>query len=451
MSAGEYGVAGGHVLTMDPRTGDVPAGRVHVRDGRIVAVGRDVDAPGATVLDATGGIVLPGFVDTHWHMWNSLLRGLSHDAVGYFALQPLAGAYTVEDHFTAVRFAAAEALNAGVTTCHAWANAVRDPEDAQAELEALRESGIRARYGYGGPPPGAPARDLGDDLRTALAWLADRSRDQAGDQAGNRITLGLVVQDPQVLRAAVAAARGLGLPTIGTHTDLSEVADLLGPDFLYTHGAGEPAPVLRAVAAAGLAVSLCPWTDPLTGAGLSPVVELLAAGVPADRISLSVDTTSQTAVDPFAALRMTLYSARIAQRPGTGFSGVLAQDLFGDGPPTPLMTPRDVLRMAGTNGADVLGLQAQTGSLTPGKRADVVVVRTDGLGMLPVAAGVDPVNLLVQGAHPSDVDLVVVDGVLRKVDGELLGTPARELSRRAATAQRDLLARAGHATGGLPG
>lgn len=435
MSAEELLLTGGHVLTQDDGSGEPPEGDVHVRDGRIVAVGPRLDAPGARVLDVSGCIVLPGFVETHWHMWNSLLRGLSHDAVGYFALQRLGAAFTVEDHWVSVRFAAAEALNAGVTTCHAWANAVRSPEDAFAELEALLESGIRARFGYGGPPPGSPARDIARDLRGALAWLDGRGAD--------RVSLGLVVQDPQPVRPAVQAARELGLPTIGTHADLAAVGDLLGPDFLFTHGAGEPAAALEAVAAAGLAVSLCPWTDGLTGAGPAPLVELLAAGVAPGRISLSVDTSSQSAVDPFSAMRAVLYAARTAQRPGTGFSGVVAQDLFGDGPPVPLMTPRDVLRLATLGGARVLGLEAETGSLTPGKRADVIAVRTDGLGMFPLGPGIDPAALLVQGAHPSDVSLVVADGVLRKVDGELLGDRPRELSRRAARAQQALLTRAG--------
>src|SRR5689334_6421657 len=122
-------IRGGYVLTMDDAAGDIPGGDVHVRDGVIVAVGRDLDAPGAERVDAAGAIVAPGLVDTHWHMWNTLLRGMSdgrpgpggHDGGGYFATCTALGRHFLpDDVYAGTRLAAAEAADAGITTVHDW-------------------------------------------------------------------------------------------------------------------------------------------------------------------------------------------------------------------------------------------------------------------------------------------------------------------------------------------
>ena len=136
-----------YVITMDPALGDVPGGDVHFRDGAIVAIGRRLSAPGAEEIDGRNSIVTPGFVDTHWHMWNGVLRGMTQTPAEYFAMQRLAEFYAPQDHYTSVLFAAAEALNAGITTVHDWAHGVRSAQAAEAEIQALADSGVRARFG----------------------------------------------------------------------------------------------------------------------------------------------------------------------------------------------------------------------------------------------------------------------------------------------------------------
>ncbi|WZH52522.1 MAG: amidohydrolase family protein [Nocardioides alkalitolerans] len=433
-TAREYVVTGGHVLTMDAALGDLPGGDVHVRDGVIVAVGNDLEAPGAERIDVRGQVVVPGFVDTHWHMWNTLWRGLSHDAVGYFGLHRLARAFTPEDHHVAVRHAATEAINAGFTTVHDWANGLSGPADTEAELAALAETGIRGRLGHGDGPPGQGHALTAEELGAAVA--------RADELGEGRLSVGAVVHHAPGFARSVAAARELGLRTIAPHADFSPHLDLLGPDVVYTHGAGDPPQLLGLLGARGVGIALCPATDPLIGAGMPPLPEMLAAGIALDRIGISVDVTAQSAADPFAAMRSLLGVNRVAQRPGMSFVDVVAQDMAG-GPSTPLMHPREALAIATVNGARVLGLDDTAGSLTPGKRADLVTVRTDDLNMLPLHEETDPAALLVLCGQPSNVDTVVVDGRVLKRAGRLVGVDVPDLVRRTAAARTALLARAG--------
>lgn len=426
----EYLLTGGHVLSMDATVGDVAHGDVHVKDGVIVAVGSALDAPDAERVDTSNCVVLPGFVDTHWHMWNSLWRGLSHDAAAYMGLHRLAPHHTEADHAIAVRFAATEALSAGFTTVHNWSNALRGPADAEAEMSALVESGIRAHFGYGDGPVDSACALTVDDLSRAARWAAAHGR--------SRLTLGAVIHHGPGLVESVAAARHLGLTTIATHADFSAHIDLLGPDFLYTHGTGDPPQLLALLAARGLRIGLCPSTDLLIGAGLSPIAEMLGAGVRFERMGLSIDVSAQTAVDPFAAVRLLMGANRVGQQDGRSFIDIIATG----GGATSLMHPRDALAIGTINGARVLGLDDRTGSLTPGKRADIIVVRTDDLNMLPLHEDADPATLVVTCALPSNVDTVLVDGRVVKRDKTMTGVDIQALMRDVCAARDRILAAA---------
>ena len=142
-------IRGGYVLTMDPAAGDLPAADVHIGGGQIVAVGPGLVVPAGTPeLDAAGMIVAPGLVDTHWHMWNTLLRSMSADpsGPGYFKVMIGAGrAYGPGDIYASTRLACAEAVSSGITTVHDWCHNVRGPGHAEAGVRALAGSGLRAR------------------------------------------------------------------------------------------------------------------------------------------------------------------------------------------------------------------------------------------------------------------------------------------------------------------
>ena len=170
-----------YVLTMDAAVGDIAGGDVHVRGGTIAAVGRGLTAPGAEVIDGTGMLVLPGFVETHWHVWTALLRSLSGDRQehGYFPTSRTVGAfYTADDMYAAGRLAAAEALHSGITFLHDWCHNVRAPAYAEAALRALTEAGIRARFSYGSPT--GASNDASIDLRD-LQRLHERWSEHAND------------------------------------------------------------------------------------------------------------------------------------------------------------------------------------------------------------------------------------------------------------------------------
>jgi 5-methylthioadenosine/S-adenosylhomocysteine deaminase len=148
-------IRGGYVLTMDPVAGDLPAADVHIAGGQIAAVGPGLAVPpGTQELDAAGMIVAPGLVDTHWHMWNTLLRSMSADpsGPGYFKVMIGAGrAYGPGDIYASTRLACAEAVSSGITTVHDWCHNVRGPGYAEAAVRALAEAGLRARFSYGVP------------------------------------------------------------------------------------------------------------------------------------------------------------------------------------------------------------------------------------------------------------------------------------------------------------
>src|SRR5215216_1846237 len=148
---GEFVIRNGFVLTMDPQLGDIPGGSVHVRNGEIVAVGTNVSSD-AEIIDATDMIVLPGLIETHWHMWNTLFRSFSGDeqAHGYFPTVARYGAVmTPEDMYQGARLSASEAIYSGMTTVHDWCHNIRAPEYAQKDIQALKDTGIRARFSYG--------------------------------------------------------------------------------------------------------------------------------------------------------------------------------------------------------------------------------------------------------------------------------------------------------------
>jgi cytosine/adenosine deaminase-related metal-dependent hydrolase len=254
------------LLSMDPTIGDLPAGDIEIRDGQIVAVGTGLSAPEAEIFDATDKIVLPGFVETHWHVWTALLRSMAADG-GYFAVsRGLGNHYEAADMYVAARFALAEALRSGITFVHDWCHNVRSPAFAEEALRGLGDAGIRARFSYG-TPTGLPNDQPID--RTHLRALAG---DFGPFAHGGRIGLGLAWRGvgSAASRGDRAAADELDLP-VSVHVNnfqnsvggIQAIADagMLGPRVQLIHGIWSSPEEIAAVAASGASLSLSPFTE----------------------------------------------------------------------------------------------------------------------------------------------------------------------------------------------
>jgi 5-methylthioadenosine/S-adenosylhomocysteine deaminase len=411
---GEFLIRGATVLTMDPAVPDLANGDVHVRDGTIVAVAQKIETPSAQVIDASGMICIPGFVDTHFHLWNSMFRlyvRADVPSLGYFPvtarLGPLMGP---EDSYRSVRLGAAEALAAGVTTLHNWAHNTRSPEHADAELSAMRDMGVRGRFAYGTPV------GMSDDAPMDFAGLARVKKDWMPDKE-NLLTLGICSRNLGALTIgglAAATSRGvltveqikrdwdgaraLGLP-ITMHTSGAspitelERAGLLGPDVQLVHPLLTTTEERAILKARGVSYSTSPQLEARRSSqlGVIQLGELLEAGV---KVSLSTDHIASISCDPFSSMRIlfALHSHRIGGK-------------------VPLTLKR-LLQLATSDGAVDLGIADRVGSITPGKRADLVLVRTTDINM---AAAGDPYEAIVSLAMPTNVDTVIVDGrVLRR-------------------------------------
>jgi cytosine/adenosine deaminase-related metal-dependent hydrolase len=394
---GEFVIRGARILSMDPSIGDFDSGEIHVRDGVIVGVGLSVHADGATVIDGEGTICMPGFVDTHWHHWTTFLRPVMRaddPKRTYFPVTFALGAhYTAEDSYRAVRLGLAEALSAGVTTTHNWAHNVRSPAHADAEVKAMRDSGLRGRFSYG-PAQGMPntqpmdfadmarlKREVGKDPMLTLG-VNSRNID------GNNASRGAI--DAEMAKKEWGAARDLGLP-ITLHTNgsasiqLLKGANLLGPDVQLVHPLNTNAADWEVLAKYGVHYT----TSPLGEAGRTgdmQFIEMMEAGV---LVSISIDNVTAERCDCFACMHM--LQAVNKHRTGGKFR----------------LTTKKLVEMATIGGARDLGFDRITGSLTPGKRADIILVRTGAPNMGAIG---DPYDALVQLAQPSDVELVVADG-----------------------------------------
>ena len=387
---------GGCVIDTEPGVVVRPETDVLVESGAIAAVGPDLPAAGAMVLDVADRIVLPGFVDTHRHTWQAVLRGVAVDAdLGEYVslvLGQFAPRFRPDDVRTANLAGALECLDAGITTLQDFSSIQYTPDHSDAAVTGLLSAGIRAVFGYGSVFSAVPA-----EVRRI------RHRYFAGDD--QLVTMALAPSGPSYSRAGEVKAdwqlaRELGL-RIAIHLGagrgpvrLLRDQGLLGEDILFVHGNTLGDDELGLIASSGAGMSIAPAVEAQMGHGPPLVGRVRRSGI---ACGFGVDVVPTVAGDMFSVMRAALLTGR-----------------QGDGGP---VTAADVLRMATLGGAAALGMADAIGSLRPGKRADIVVLRTDALNM----AGLhDPVGAVVSAAHPGNVEMVLVDGRLVKRDGRLV-------------------------------
>lgn len=414
------------VLTQDPDLGDLTNGQVLVEGSWIVAVGHNLDASGAEIVDCRGGILIPGLVNAHMHTWQTGLRGVAANwtLLEYFrhVHRGLATLFTPDDIRIATHMGALNQLDCGTTTLGDWCHNNPTPAHTDAAVDGLLTSGIRAVFLHGSPKPKPkPGQPHFSEIPHPRDEVERLLAGPLGD-AGNLVTLGLAILGPHYSTLEVtlhdfALAREFGLiasmhqgggePATPGGWDDIEAKGLLGPDINIVHGHGLSEDQLARFCARGVTFSIAPENEMTQGHGF-PITGLVRRhrGV----ISLGVDLESVLSGDMFSVARMALGMQRALDNDAS-------RQAHGRIPETSTITTREALNWITLDGARALGLDDRIGSLTPGKQADLVLLDSGRLNMQPVS---DPVSTVVMQTSLANVDSVMVAGDFRKRAGQLL-------------------------------
>lgn len=433
-------ITGAHLLTQDPDLGEL-VGDVLVAGGVIRAIGPGLQDDTARVIDGSGCAVLPGFIDTHRHAWQGAIRNLGpawtytqyRDAVQI----GLGQHFEPRDVHIGNLVADLGALHAGVTTVRDESHIMNSPAHTDAAIAAHWESGIRCVFDHGWPSTEAEQWQFGstrghpDDIR--------RVREEVLRDDTARVTLAAMLRGPELSTAEVARgdielARDLGLRSVmhvglgkpGTQVNairgLSD-AGLLGPDMSFVHCCTSTDEELRMLAAHGATASVAAAVEVfLPGLGQPATNRLLAAGV---RPSLSVDVETAVSGDMFGVMRAALAYQQLV------FAGA-GGPMDGAGAGFEAFTAADLLAFATIDGARACGIEDRTGSLTPGKAADLVMIRLTDPNLLPAT---DVAASIVMAGHAGNVDLVSVGGAVVK-SGRVLHWTESVLAEAAASRDR---------------
>ncbi|PYZ97654.1 hypothetical protein CR205_03410 [Alteribacter lacisalsi] len=390
----------------------------------IKEIGPDIDAEDTETIDAEGKIVMPGLVDTHRHVWESLLRHIGTDWSLPTYLEKiyygnLGSQLSTEDYYIANLWGALEALDAGVTTVLDY-TMLETPEHADAAIKGLRDAGIRGVYAHG-----IPGRGEYWDRESEKRHPEDESRRvkreyfQSDDQL---LTMALGIRGPEfsAWEAAVddirlseeldaIASMHIGFGTWGPHdrsiTRLHE-AGLLSDRLNLVHVNRIQPEEYKRIAESGASLSVTPEVEMMMGHGYP------ATGLLHERkglVTLGVDVVVSTAGDMFTQMKFALQAERARQNEKTLDAGEMPGELG--------LTVKDVLSFATVDGAKALKLDQKTGTLEPGKEADVVILN-------PATFNLHPLNrsyagAIVQSARPENVDTVLVAGNVVKHGGKL--------------------------------
>jgi cytosine/adenosine deaminase-related metal-dependent hydrolase len=423
-SPGRTLLKGGVVLSFDPAVGDFEKADVLIEGKKIAAVRPGIVAD-AAVIDASRMIVLPGFIDTHHHFYQGALRNVLANGLLSDYFRDISGAATAEfraeDAYTGNLVGALRSIDAGITTITDLSQVSNTPAHSDALVKGLKDSGIRAIYGYS-RGSGAAQKWPDDVERIKMQHFA--SSDQLVTLA-----LGTAIDKDQWLVArrfglrifthVVGANPGIGPDQVMKLGD----AGLMGPDNVYIHFTNGTNEQMRRVKDTGGSLSIACPIEMAMRHGMPPIQQALDAGI---RPSLSSDVETTMAADMFTQMRsaFTLQRALVNERSIKG-----EQNL------PPLLTSRDVIEFATLQGARTNGLDAKVGTLTPGKEADIVMLRTDLTNTLPFN---NAYGAIATAMDTSNVDTVIIAGKVMKRGGKLLGVDLGRIQRQAA-ASRDYL------------
>jgi cytosine/adenosine deaminase-related metal-dependent hydrolase len=428
-------IRGGCVLTLAHKSPNFTEADVLIEDDKIVEVGPGLRARDAEVIDASDTIVMPGFVDTHRHTWKSLIRNLG--ATGSNGEAPVASAaygqhHQPDDVYAATLIGLLGAVEAGITTVVDWSDIQINDLFTDAVVQAHIDSGLRTVLVHSVPSWAGDREEPGVALRRfvkARAKAPSNTTVAAGADDPQRDDLDRVIREWTLARELglrIHSHAGMDRADSGVISDLAG-KDLLGNDVTLVHCTYLNGADLDAVVSKGAVVSLAPSSEMGEGSGSLAIQELIDREI---RPGLGIDDERVAPGDMFAQMR-----AAISIQHATLFDLKLA----GKAGVPHLLSTRDVIRYATTDGARVAGLEAVTGSLEPGKQADIVMLRTDRPNIFPIN---DPIGAVVWGMDTSNVDCVFVAGKVLMRHGALTADVKRARSL-AITAQRRLAAASG--------
>lgn len=433
-------ITNAYVITMDRSRTTYSNGEVLIGDDKIIALGHNLPSDGAEVIDANGGIVMPGFIDNHRHMWQTNLRSMLTDWTLHeymrgirFSISPV---LTPDDIGAGNYIGALEALNAGVTTVFDYSHSNNSPDHATAGVEALQRSGMRAVYGYGLVP--APVEHPAFVTVDDRIKDAHRIHDELLSSPDALVTMGMALTETGLIPWSssvkeITAALEMGVPqsihnnnyfgvTVSQGVVPMHQAGLLGPTQLHVHCNTSTREEFKMLADAGCTIVSTPDTEIQMGMGHPVFNEAKELGI---RSTVGCDIITLNGGDIVGQLRLGLQDTRVR-----------VNDTFNARKEMPLTletSSMDALAWGTINGAEALGLGSVTGSLEPGKQADVIIIGGDEPNMWPIN---EEPGMVVFHSHPADVRTVFVAGNVVKKDGRLVGVDYAA-ARRLAEDSRD--------------
>lgn len=442
------------VITVDPEIGDFGKADILIEGETITAVGPDLPVTDANEINGRRLIVIPGLIDTHRHTWQSVLRGIASDwTLGQYFERIRAGippAYRPQDVYAANLLGAVEALDSGITTMLDWSHIMNSPDHADAAVQGLRDAGMRAIFAHG-TPSDPPSEWYYQSTRRHPEYVKQLRREQFAANEG-LVTLMMAIRGPdfstmETTMADLQLARDLDLRVTmhiggglrgGQARSIERMheAGLLGPDMTFVHCNCCADHELRLMAETGGTASVAARVEMQMGHGMPATGRLVAAGV---RPSLSVDVVTAVGGNMFDEMRTALQMERALQNQAAMDQGEQAAELN--------LKARDALEFATIEGARTCGLAHKVGSITPGKQADLVLLRRDALNLTPLN---DPCGSVVLAAGPANVDTIFVAGKIVKQAGKLLNCDLNRVAQLATETRDHLFNTAGVPIGAMP-
>ncbi|MBT4905900.1 MAG: amidohydrolase family protein [Rhodospirillaceae bacterium] len=419
-------IKGGTIISMDRKTGDFAKGDILVNGSEIEKIGKSIRSPGAKVIDATGMIVMPGFVNAHLHTWQTGIRGVAGNwSIPEYLHQmhaTIAPRYTAKDTYLGNLVGALNQINLGATTIFDWCHNNSTPAHSDAGVRGLQESGIRALFGHGSPKPDAAkgARHFSEipHPRNELERL--RNNVLSNDDALVTLAmsaLGVDFSTWEVVEHDFRLAKELDL-IISTH--VWGAPNRLNPDGYkklaklklldrrhnMVHGNYLSDAELKLLIDCGASTTITPEVEIQMGHGNPLIGRVRALG---GKPSIGIDVECNISGDMFTVMRMAMQPQRLLDNQATfrktkAMVGSLS------------IEPREALEWATINAARAMGLDKKVGSLKPGKQADIILINGNDLNLFPVH---NPIESVVFQAHGGNVDTVMIAGKIQKQNGKL--------------------------------